>query len=103
MFKTFAQRAPLLLDFYQGIVRDSSAATIFQKIDEITKVANKNKDEDLLLETALMRAHYFYYRDTIFSRKIILGKLDSLKQVGIDKKKALAGDYIRKYAGVLQL
>jgi len=86
LFKTYAQRAPLLLNFYHGTVSNADSVTIFQRIDSITQLARDNKDEDLLLETALMRAHYYYYRDTVFSRELILAKLDNLKQLAIDKK-----------------
>jgi DNA-binding CsgD family transcriptional regulator len=84
--RTFAERAAILLDFYHGTVYNGDSVHIFQKIDSIAQLARDNKDQDLLLETALMRAHYFYYRDTIFSRAFILEKLDNLKQLAIEKK-----------------
>lgn len=85
LFKTYSQRAPLLLGFYYGVLPDKGkdSATIFRTIDSIAQMAKEEKDKDLLLETRLMRVHYFYYRDESFPRAMVLNKLDSLKQSAV--------------------
>lgn len=84
--KTYAQRAPLLLGYYYEDLHNSDSVTIFRQIDSIRQIAEQNNDKDLLSEAALMRAHYFYYREPIFSRQQIVGVLDSLHQRAIKEK-----------------
>jgi DNA-binding CsgD family transcriptional regulator len=83
LHKTHAQRAALLADMYQDQLRNEDSLTIFTKISAIKKMAAENADEDLLLEAALLSAHYFYYRD----RPPVLSMLGSLKEAGIKKNK----------------
>ena len=63
--KTYAERAPLLIKFYLDTLRDKKldSIAVFAKIDAISSLAESHSDNDLLLETQLMRIHYFFYRD----------------------------------------
>src|SRR5471030_1936472 len=63
LHKTFAQRAALLAVFNVEDLRTKDSVTLFNTINRIRKLAIDNHDDDLLLETKLMRAGYFYYRD----------------------------------------
>ena len=80
MNKTYAERTPLLIKFYLDTLRDKKmdSTTVFNKINKITRLAESQNDQDLLLETELMRIHYFFYRDN-YEKSIILSKLDALR------------------------
>jgi hypothetical protein len=99
LHKTHAQRAALLVNMYQDQLRNEDSLTIFTKIDAIKKLAADNADEDLLMEAALLRAHYFYYRE----RPQVLSMLDSLKEQAIKKNNDMAAGPCRKYDSALQL
>ena len=86
LHKTYAQRVPLLINFYRDTVGTMDAALVFDKINTIKNLAKNNNDEDLLLETSLMRATYFFYRART-PVPFILSMLDSLKNEGIQQKK----------------
>jgi tetratricopeptide (TPR) repeat protein/DNA-binding CsgD family transcriptional regulator len=86
LFKSYGQRAAILLNFYNKTVKGTDSVAIFRQIDSVRQLALKEKDRDLSLEADLMSAHYFYYRDTIFSRSLITDMLESLKRKGIDEK-----------------
>ena len=76
----------LILQIYHSTLRKDSIM-IFKKVDSIRQLAIEHDDDDLLLETALMRMHYFYYNDGRFPPSVIQPMLDSLKKVGIKRKK----------------
>jgi tetratricopeptide (TPR) repeat protein len=79
--KTYAQRSPLLFDFYVIDLRDYGRDSnyLFQKIDSLATAAKSAADEDLLAETQLMRIHYYFYRD-YYPRNFVLLSLDTLRQ-----------------------
>jgi DNA-binding CsgD family transcriptional regulator len=85
LHKTYSQRAVLLRDMYQDQLRYADSTTIFNNIQAIKTLATQNADDDLLMEAALLRAHYFYYRDG--PPAIVLSILDSLKTEGVERKK----------------
>lgn len=87
LFQPYAVRAKKLLDFYHIRVLDKDSSAIFSEINQIRKTAHQNKDEDLLLETGLMYAHYYYYRDDIYPFEQIVRILDSLSELGRQYKK----------------
>jgi tetratricopeptide (TPR) repeat protein len=91
--KTYAQRSPLLFDFYINGLRNDEldSVAVFQKINAIALAAGKAGDEDLLSETGLMRVHYYYYR-AYFPRPFVLRALDSIGQIAqkSDRKWLLA-------------
>jgi DNA-binding CsgD family transcriptional regulator len=80
LHKTYAQRVFLLNNFYVHDLAVDDSASLFSRIDNIRKLAIDNDDEDLLLETGLLRAHYFYYRK--FPASVVLPMLDSLRLEG---------------------
>lgn len=86
LHKSYGERAPLLVPFYHREVLDRDSVTLFGEIKKIEQLARKNSDEELLLETKLMRAHYFYSRNR-FPQKIVLGMLEDLKTDGLRKNK----------------
>ena len=53
MNKTYAERTPLLIKFYLDTLRDKKmdSTTVFNKINKITRLAESQNDQDLLLET----------------------------------------------------
>ena len=73
LHKTYAQRVAPLAVFYLDDIRTKDSLQVFSQIAQIRKLAIDNHDDDLLLETKLMRANYFYYRTTKFAPKINLG------------------------------
>lgn len=85
LHKTHAQRVALLADVYQHTLIDKDSVTIFNMINGIQQLAITGKDDDLLFETALMRAHYFYYRDK-FPASLVLQVLDSLRAEAVKQK-----------------
>jgi DNA-binding CsgD family transcriptional regulator len=85
LHKTHAERTALLVNTYQDELLHEDSAIIFRKIDAIKKLAVDNADEDLLMEAALLRAHFFYYRSN--QPQLVLSVLDSLKEEGIKRKK----------------
>jgi DNA-binding CsgD family transcriptional regulator len=85
LHKTHAQRVPLLLAMYHGDLISQDSAVLFTKINAIYTLAADNGDDDLLMEAALLRAHYFYYRDR--PPALVLSILDSLRMEGIRRKK----------------
>jgi DNA-binding CsgD family transcriptional regulator len=87
LHKTFAQRAALLAVFNVEDLRTKDSVTLFNTINRIRELAIDNGDDDLLLETKLMRAGYFYYRDKQFSAQFTLAVIDSLRQEGRQRKK----------------
>lgn len=87
LFKPYAVRVQKLMNFYHDRLIQNDSAGIFSEIAQIRKVALQNKDEDLLLETDLMHAHYFYYRDEVYPFERITRILDSLCEKGRKHKK----------------
>jgi DNA-binding CsgD family transcriptional regulator len=85
LHKTYAQRVFLLNKFYVEDLAVEDSATLFSRINNIRKLAIDNNDDDLLLETRLLRAHYFYYRK--FPASVVLPMLDSLRLEGKEKGK----------------
>src|SRR5471030_2774862 len=77
LHKTYAQRAPLLAVFNVEDLRLKDSVTIFSTINHIRKLAIDNRDDDLLLETKLMRAGYFYFRDKKYPAQFTLAIIDS--------------------------
>jgi|SRR6185503_12896068 len=80
LHKTFAERAPALNRFYMKDMVDLDSVTLFTRINKIRKLAADNHDDDLLMEAALLRVHYFYYRK--FPHTMVLSMLDSLNREG---------------------
>jgi DNA-binding CsgD family transcriptional regulator len=87
LHKTFAQRQELLAAFCLEDLPKKDSLTLFKQINQIRKLATDNQDEDLLLETQLLRAGYFYYRNNQYPAGRILALLDSIRQEGKQKKK----------------
>jgi DNA-binding CsgD family transcriptional regulator len=83
--KTYAQRVILLNKFYQNDLVDLDSLTLFARINKIKQLAIANQDDDLLMEAAILRAHYFFYRN--FPSNIVIPMLDSLAQNGKKQKR----------------
>ena len=77
----------MLVVFNLEDLQTKDSVTLFHTINKIRKLAIDNHDDDLLLETKLMRAGYFYYRNKNFSAQFTLAVIDSLRQEGRQKKK----------------
>lgn len=86
LHKTYGQRTPPLVNLYQNVIRYADSTTVFSTISKIEKLALSQKDEDLLLETQLMRAHYYYYRNN-YSEEKVLTILKELSETGQKKGK----------------
>jgi DNA-binding CsgD family transcriptional regulator len=84
LHKTHAQRVALLADVYHHDLRSEDSVTIFQKINAIRALAIDKRDDELLMEAGLLRAHYFYYRHK--DPALVLSILDSLKTEGVKRK-----------------
>lgn len=82
--KTYAQRFPLLVDFYEQHLEKADSAENFKKIIGVERAARAHGDKDLLLEAAFMRAHFFYYHEKKKPERV-LHLLDSLKRVSIEQ------------------
>ncbi|MFT3909364.1 MAG: hypothetical protein QM737_08075 [Ferruginibacter sp.] len=78
--KTRVQRLQLLLGFYQDSLRLYDSATIFIKVNAIKKIAEDEKDDELLMESAILRSYYFYGREK-FPVSIVVPMLDSLQSI----------------------
>ena len=83
--KTHAERTILLVDFYEKKLANQDSISIFSTIQQIEKAAKKAKDKDLLLETKVMRIHYFYYRNK-FPKELVVNKLLALDKLAKDEK-----------------
>ena len=89
--KSYAERAPLLYDFYDKCLADgrTDSAGAYEKIDSIASLARQAGDDALLTETAYMRMYYHSLRENNHaSRERLIHSLDSLRQVA-DRKKYL--------------
>lgn len=84
LHKSYAQRAPLLFDFYVNVLREKQqdTARIFEYVDNLSALAKQNNDEDLLAETDFMRVHTGFYRSDIAKRDLLLS-LETLRKKGI--------------------
>ena len=83
--KTYAERRPLLRSFYISEVDDpktKDVAVLMQKVNAIAAIAKKSNDKDLEAEAALMLMHVLD-KKKIYSKKVILEKLDSLHTVAV--------------------
>lgn len=87
--KTQLQRLPLLLNFYQDTLRLYDSVAIFTKINAIKKIAEDNKDDDLLMDASIMHAYYFYGREK-FPVSLVVPMLDSLQSIASKKKMSWA-------------
>jgi tetratricopeptide (TPR) repeat protein len=76
---------------YKGQVElpNSDSTEIFKEIDAIAAVAEENNDEDLLLETYLLRVNYYHYRSFYlqFPHELTTQKLVELGEVARKKNK----------------
>ncbi len=86
---THAKRLEKLLVHYDYYLIIKDSVSIFNTIDSIRQVAVINNDNDLLMETALLRAHYFYYRAE-FPADMVLPMIDSIKTAAAKQKKVWA-------------
>lgn len=75
--RTAAERMVLLSDFYLHDLFADDSAAVFQVIRSVREAAERAGDDDLLLEAALMRAHYFYYHKE-YPGSVVVPMLDSL-------------------------
>ncbi len=90
LHKTYAERRPILRGYYvrELLGGDEAARLHIQKIvSDIAAIADKNNDEDLALEAALMQLH-IDIKWHLYDYNVGLTKLDSLRQVAISKNKA---------------
>ena len=86
LHKTYAARVKPLFLFYTDTLSHADSVTIFRKINSIEELATKNGDNDLLLETQVMKAHYYYYRQSFPASKV-LPMIEDLKAEGIKQHK----------------
>jgi DNA-binding CsgD family transcriptional regulator len=82
--KTHGERALILTSFYENTLADFDSIPIFSKIKEIEAIAKKYNDRDLELEAAVMRVHYYYYREK-FPKSFVVNKLLKLNRIAIDE------------------
>lgn len=87
--KTYAQRVEPLQKMYGILLRSEDSATVFRRIDTIRQLANKYKDEDLLMEVSLMQVHYYYYRGKAGDEQVLL-RIKEVQDEAVKKKKAWA-------------
>jgi len=78
--KTHAERTVILSDHYINGIRYLDSTAVFAHIAAVRQLAEQHDDQDLMLEAALMRAHYFYYRES-FGQEVVLPMLDSLRDM----------------------
>lgn len=85
---SYAQRSALLYPFYLDTLVNKQASTTaaLQKIDALSAAARQANDEDLLLETVLMRAHANYHHG-LLPAKPVIGQLDSLESIAEETKR----------------
>ncbi len=76
LHKTYAERLPSLTALYL----ETDSAALFSHISAIRRLAEENDDDDLLAETRLLRAHYFFAKN--YPKDIRVPMLDSLVQMG---------------------
>ncbi len=77
LHRTPAERMVRLSDFYLRDLFNLDSAAIFSTINAVRAAAERVNDRDLLLEAALMRAHYYYYRPE-YPAAMVVPMLDSL-------------------------
>lgn len=75
--RTPAQRMVQLSSYYLHDLVALDSASIFRDIAAVRNAAEQAHDEDLLLEAALMRAHFYYYRKQ-YPGSMVVPMLDSL-------------------------
>jgi len=80
LHKTFAERSHLLNSFYNTDVVSLDSVTLLARINGIRKLAVDNNDDDLLMEAALMRLEFFYYRKV--PHTLVLSMMDSVNREG---------------------
>jgi hypothetical protein len=80
--KTHSERTKILTPFYEWGILTLDSVTVFSKINEIEKLAIKNKDRQLQLECELMKVHYFNYHPEL-SKKYTLSIIQALNQRAI--------------------
>ena len=80
LHKDYAQRSPLLFPFYIDtlVSKYANPDAALQKIHALETAAKKADDNDLLLETVLMKAHAGYHHNLLPPEKVIQ-LLDSLQ------------------------
>lgn len=77
LHRTPAERMVRLSDFYLHDLFHLDSAAIFSSIHAVRAAAERANDRDLLLEAALMRAHFYYYRKE-YPGALVVPMLDSL-------------------------
>lgn len=82
--KTYAQRVPLLIHFYQDTLLPNAidSALLFNRINTIESFSKSKGDEDLIMETELMRIVYLFYH-TNTSGAVLISRLSQLQQKAI--------------------
>lgn len=85
LHKTHAERVIPMLPLYDKAWYSPDSVALFTAIETIKKMAAKAGDEDLLLETALLRANFFYNSKNIAPVEM-LAMLDSLSSLAISKQ-----------------
>jgi hypothetical protein len=85
LHKTHAQRVIPMIPLYDKAWYTPDSVALFSAIDSIKTMAVKAKDDDLLLETALLKANYFHSSKHTKPRQMLV-MLDSLTQLAIEKR-----------------
>ena len=78
--RSHAERTVILTPFYEWGMRELDSITIFQKIDEIARIAEAAQDRNLAFEVKLLTIHYYAYRSVYHPEPYLplLSALDSL-------------------------
>lgn len=83
--KTYAERTYILTPYYETALPHLDSIQIFDKIQKIEELALAEKDVDLLLETKILKAHYYYYRDR-FETNFVVNYLLEINKIAQQKK-----------------
>jgi DNA-binding CsgD family transcriptional regulator len=87
LHKTPAQRSTALAMFYNVDLGATDSLILFRKINDMRRLAIVEGDDNLLMETEVMRAGYLLWHQGKYSSEFVLSVLDTIKKAAIAQKK----------------